>query len=236
MKVIRHTDKNFPERLREATAPSSLFDAEIERRTRGILDAVHERGDDAVLEFTEKFDGAKLTADQLRVTQAELMAASLKADESFRAAVTEAEKNIAAFARKSLRKNWHMKNSHGALVGEKFDPFQRVGIYIPGGTAPLVSTALMTLTLAKVAGCKEIAVCTPCGRDGSINSALIFAARAAGATEIYRVGGAQAIAAMAYGTQTIRRVQKIFGPGNAYVSTAKRLLFGHVTIDLLAGP
>ena len=128
-----------------------------------------------------------------------------------------------------------MKNSHGAAVGEKFDPFQRVGIYIPGGTAPLVSTALMTITLAKVAGCKEIVVCTPCG-DGGINSALLFAARAAGATEIYRVGGAQAIAAMAYGTKTIRRVQKIFGPGNAYVVTAKRLLVGHVAIDLLPGP
>jgi histidinol dehydrogenase len=236
MKVIRHTDQNFPERLREVTAPSSLFDAEIERRTRAILDAIHARGDDAVLEFTEKFDGAKLTADQLAVAQAELMAASLKADDSLRAAVTEAETNIAAFARKSLRKNWQTKNSHGASVGEKFDPFQRVGVYIPGGTAPLVSTALMTITLAKVAGCKEIVVCTPCGRDGSINSALLFAARAAGATEIYRVGGAQAIAAMAYGTKTIRRVQKIFGPGNAYVVTAKRLLVGHVAIDLLPGP
>jgi histidinol dehydrogenase len=111
-----------------------------------------------------------------------------------------------------------------------------VGVYIPGGTAPLVSTALMTITLAKVAGCKEIVVCTPCGKDGSINSALLFAARAAGATEIYRVGGSQAIAAMAYGTKTIRRVQKIFGPGNAYVVTAKRLLVGYVAIDLLPGP
>jgi histidinol dehydrogenase len=129
-----------------------------------------------------------------------------------------------------------MKNSHGARVGEKFDPFQRVGAYIPGGKAPLVSTVLMTVTLAKVAGCKEIVVCTPCGRDGSINPALLFAARAAGATEIYRVGGAQAIAAMAYGTNAIRRVQKIFGPGNAYVVTAKRLLVGHVAIDLLPGP
>jgi histidinol dehydrogenase len=148
----------------------------------------------------------------------------------------EAEKNIANFAEKSLRKNWQTKNSHGAKVGEKFDPFQRVGVYIPGGTAPLVSTALMTITLAKVAGCPEIVVCTPCGRDGSINPALLFAARAAGATEIYRVGGAQAIAAMAYGTKTIRRVQKIFGPGNAYVVTAKRLLVGYVAIDLLPGP
>ena len=236
MKIVRHTDKDFAARLREATAASSLFDMEIENRTRAILLEVQVRGDDAVLEFTERFDGAKLTAGQLAVTQAELMAASLKADEPLRAAVTEAEKNIAAFARKSLRKNWQTKNSHGASVGEKFDPFQRVGVYIPGGTAPLVSTALMTITLAKAAGCPEIVVCTPCGRDGGINSALLFAARTAGATEIYRIGGAQAIAALAYGTNTIRRVQKIFGPGNAYVVTAKRLLVGHVAIDLLPGP
>jgi histidinol dehydrogenase len=236
MKVIRHSDANFPEKLRELTAPSSLFDPVIEQRTRAILDAVQARGDEALLEFTEKFDGARLTASQLSVTQAELMVASLKADESLCAAVAEAEKNIASFARKSLLRNWECRNSHGARVGEKFDPFQRVGAYVPGGKAPLVSTVLMTVTLAKVAGCREIVVCTPCGRDGSINPALLFAARAAGATEIYRVGGAQAIAAMAYGTKTIRRVQKIFGPGNAYVVTAKRLLVGHVAIDLLPGP
>ncbi len=236
MKVIRHSDANFAAKLRELTAPSSLFDPVIEQRTRAILDAVQARGDDALLEFTEKFDGARLAADRLPITQAELFNASLAADESLRAAVAEAEKNIAAFAKKSLLKAWQMKNSHGAIVGEKFDPFQRVGVYIPGGQAPLVSTALMTALLARVAGCREIVACTPCGRDGSINPALLFATRAAGATEIYRVGGAQAIAAMAYGTKTIRRVQKIFGPGNAYVSTAKRLLFGQVTIDLLAGP
>jgi histidinol dehydrogenase len=236
MKIVRHTDKDFAVRLREATADSSLFDTEIEQRTKAILHEVFVRGDDAVLEFTEKFDGAKLAADQLAATQAELMAASLKADESLRAAVAEAEANIAGFARKSKRRNWQSKNSHGASVGEKFDPFTRVGVYIPGGTAPLVSTALMTITLAKVAGCKEIVVTTPCGRDGSINPAILFAARAAGATEIYRIGGAQAVAAMAYGTKTTRRVQKIFGPGNAYVSMAKRLLVGRVAIDLLAGP
>ena len=236
MKIVRHTDANFPEKLRELTASSSLFDPVIEQRTRAIIDAVQMRGDDALLEFTKKFDGARFAADRLAVTQAELMVASLKADESLRAAVAEAEKNIATFARKSLLRNWECRNSHGARVGEKFDPFQRVGAYVPGGKAPLVSTVLMTVTLAKVAGCKEIVVCTPCGQDGSINSALLFAARAAGATEIYRVGGAQAIAAMAYGTNTIRRVQKIFGPGNAYVVTAKRLLVGHVAIDLLPGP
>jgi len=236
MRVIRHTDADFNKRLAAATAPSSLFDPIIEQRTRAILDDVQRRGDAALLELTERFDGARLTTEQLAVTQAELMAASLKADESLRDAVAEAQANIAVFAENSRRKDWGMKNSHGAKVGEKFDPFQRVGVYIPGGTAPLVSTALMTITLAKVAGCHEIVVCTPCGKDGGINSALLFAARAAGATEIYRVGGAQAIAAMAYGTNTIRRVQKIFGPGNAYVVTAKRLLVGYVAIDLLPGP
>jgi histidinol dehydrogenase len=236
MRIVRFTDADFADKLREITAPSSLFDPEIEQRTRAILDDVQVLGDAALVELTERFDGAKLTVEQLAVTSEELLAASLKADASLRAVVAEAEQNIANFAKKSRRKDWQMKNSHGANVGEKFDPLQRVGVYIPGGKAPLVSTALMTVTLAKVAGCKEIVVCTPCGKDGSVNPALLFAARAAGATEIYRVGGAQAIGAMAYGTKTIRRVQKIFGPGNAYVSMAKRLLFGRVAIDLLAGP
>jgi histidinol dehydrogenase len=236
MNVARHTEKDFPARLRGLSVNASLFDAEIEQRTKAILHEVFVRGDDAVLEFTEKFDGATLTAEQLAVTQAELFNASLVADAPLRAAVAEAQNNIAGFAKKSLRKGWQSKNSHGASVGEKFDPFQRVGIYIPGGTAPLVSTALMTITLAKVAGCPEIVVTTPCGRDGFVNPAILFAARTAGATEIYRVGGAQAVAAMACGTKTIRRVQKVFGPGNAYVSMAKRMLVGRVAIDLLAGP
>ncbi len=236
MNIVRQKDADFAEKLKRITAPSSLFDKSIEERTRAILDDVQARGDNAVLELTERFDGAKLTADRLAVTQAELMTASIAADQSLRAVVAESGKNIAAFARKSSRRNWTMRNSHGGEVGEKFDPFQRVGIYVPGGTAPLVSTALMTATLARVAGCAEIVVCTPAGRDGSINPALLFAARAAGATEIYRVGGAQAIGAMAFGTKTIRRVQKIFGPGNAYVVAAKRLVVGHVAIDLLPGP
>ncbi len=236
MKTIRYSDKDFAQKIRDASAAANLFDPEIENRAREIVRDVSIRGDDALLEWTEKLDGAKLSAEQLAVTQAELLTASLKADESLRRAVAEAERNIAAFAKKSLRHNWQWKNSHGAKVGEKFDAFQRVGVYIPGGAAPLVSTALMTATLGKVAGCREIVVCTPCGRNGGVNPALLFAARAAGATEIYRVGGAQAIAAMAYGTNTIRRVQKIFGPGNAYVVAAKRLLFGRVAVDLLPGP
>ncbi len=236
MKLIRHTDPEFARRITELLSGSSLFDPQIEATARQIIEAVEARGDDALIEFTAQFDGVRLAPDQLAVTKAELLAASLKADSSLRAAIAEARRNVAAFARKSLRKSWQMKNSHGATVGEKFDPYQRVGVYVPGGTAPLVSTAIMTVLLAQVAGCPEIVVCTPCRKDGSIDPALLFAIRTAGATEIYRVGGAQAIAAMAYGTRTIRPVQKIFGPGNAYVVAAKRLVFGKVAIDLLPGP
>jgi histidinol dehydrogenase len=234
--VLLHTARDFSDQCARLIASSSLFDPTVEERTREIIQAVRERGDAAVLEFTERFDGAKLEPEQLAVTHSELMAASLRADASLRVAVAEASANIEAFAKNSLRKNWTMRNSHGADVGEKFDPYTRVGIYIPGGMAPLVSTALMTVLLARVACCREIVVCTPCNRAGEINPALLFAARRAGATEIYRVGGVQAIAAMALGTSTIRPVTKIFGPGNAYVVTAKRLLFGYAAMDLLPGP
>lgn len=236
MNLLRHSEADFDARLAAIGAGSSLFDPTVEDRTRGVVTAVAERGDAALTELTERFDGVRLEPHQLAVGAAELMAASLQADAALRKAVRDADRNIAAFAKKSLRKSWSAVNSHGAMVGEKFDPFQRVGLYIPGGTAPLVSTALMTVTLARVAGCPEIVVCTPPGKDGLVNPALLFAARAAGATEIYKVGGAQAIAAMALGTSTIRPVAKVFGPGNAYVVAAKRLLFGRVAVDLLPGP
>jgi histidinol dehydrogenase len=236
MKVLRFTDKDFRSRLEELAAHSSLLDPIIDERTRAIVEEVRSRGDAALIELTARFDGAAIESDQLQVTTSEKFNASLMADEELRAAVDAAHRNIAAFSKKSLRKNWSARNKQGAKVGEKFDPFQRVGIYIPGGTAPLVSTALMTVTLAKTAGCPEIVVCTPCNREAHVNSALLYALNIAGATEIYRVGGAQAIAAMALGTNSIRRVQKIFGPGNAYVVAAKRMLVGHVAIDLLPGP
>lgn len=236
MNLLRHTDAGFAERLAAIGAASSLFDATIEQRTRDVIEQVASGGDQALTELTERFDQVRLEPEEFAVGPAELLRASVQAGDEIRHAVKEADRNIAAFARKSRRKAWETRNSHGAKVGEKFDPFQRVGLYIPGGTAPLVSTALMTVTLARVAGCPEIVVCTPPGRDGTVNPALLFAARAAGATEIYKVGGAQAIAAMALGTKTIRAVKKVFGPGNAYVVAAKRLLFGRVSIDLLPGP
>src|ERR1043166_3203776 len=146
MNVLRHTDKGFGDQLRAMAVQSSLFDPTIEERSRAILRDVCTWGDAALIELTERFDGARLKAEQLAVTKAELVDASLRADEALRAAVETTRKNVEFFSRKSLRKGWSAKNGQGASVGEKFDPFRRVGIYIPGGTAPLVSTALMTVT------------------------------------------------------------------------------------------
>src|SRR5439155_19267097 len=148
MNVARFNDPNFSEQIRKLIGSSSLFDPVIEERTRGIVEAVRSRGDAALVEFTEKFDGAKLTPERFEVSKAELVNCSIKADEKLRAAVATAARNIERFSRKSLRNSWSITNAQGARVGEKFDPFQRVGIYIPGGTAPLVSTALMTVLLA----------------------------------------------------------------------------------------
>ena len=236
MNLIRYTDSSFPGKLNKLIAASSLFEPAIEQRTRKIIRDVEQHGDKALLHFTEKFDGARLAPGQLSVGPAEREQAWRSTGSRTRKAIRLAKANVIFFAKQSLRKNWQARNPQGGVVGEKFDPFQRVGVYIPGGTAPLASTALMTITLARVAGCREIVACTPCGRDGRLNPALLAALGQAGATEVYRVGGAQAIAAMACGTKTIRPVQKIFGPGNAYVVAAKRLLFGRVAIDLLPGP
>ncbi len=229
MLILRHSDADFPTALaalkRHAEAHPQVRDTVTK-----VLHAVRTEGDAALLEFTERFGGPRLTAKQLRVTGRAKVATATKD------ALATARANVLAFARKSLRENWTMKNAQGGAVGERFDPFRRVGIYVPGGTAPLVSTAVMTVTLAAAAGVPEIVVTTPSGPDGKVNDALLFALEFCGATEIYRTGGAQAVAALAYGTKTIAPVQKIFGPGNAYVVEAKRQVFGQVAIDLLPGP
>jgi histidinol dehydrogenase len=229
MKILRHDEPDFAAQLRNLKRQSEPH-PQVEKTVRDVLHAVRTEGDSALLEFTERFGGPRLKAKDLLVT------GKAKVDPKTREVIATAHANVRAFARQSLRENWTMKNAQGALVGERFDPFQRVGIYVPGGTAPLVSTAIMTCTLAQAAGCPEIVVTTPTGPDGEVNPALQYALQVAGATEVYRVGGAQAIAALAYGTETIRPVQKIFGPGNAYVVEAKRQAFGAVAIDLLPGP
>ena len=229
MKVLRHDESDFAASLR-AYQRRATPHPQIEATVRAIVQAVRDEGDSALLEFTKRFGGPRLTANDLRVT------AKPRVDAKTKAAIKAAHANVLAFAKKSLRATWSMKNAQGALVGERFDAFQRVGIYVPGGTAPLVSTAIMTCTLAQAAGCPEIVVTTPADATGKVNDALLHALAVAGATEVYCVGGAQAIAALAFGTETIRPVQKIFGPGNAYVVEAKRQVFGAVAIDLLPGP
>ncbi len=234
--ILRHTDADYAARRRELAARSSLWNESIDRKTQGILEAVRIQGDAALSEFAERFDGLRLQPDQFRVTATELDLAASRVDTALRQAIRTAHRNIVRFSRKSLRRGWMTRNAQGGRVGEKYDPYRRVGIYVPGGTAPLASTALMTVTLAQVAGCPEVVVCTPCGKDGAVNPGLLYAAQVAGATEVYRIGGAQAIGAMAYGTPAIAKVDKIFGPGNAYVVAAKRKVFGAVAIDLLPGP
>ncbi|GAB4169998.1 MAG: histidinol dehydrogenase [Terrimicrobiaceae bacterium] len=230
--------KNSPQYQKRIASLRRSFepDAKVRKSVERILADVRGSGDRALLRLTKKFGGPKLTASELYVTPAELAAASATVAPKTNKAIEAARRNVLAFARKGLRKSWFRKNAQGGIVGERFDPFQRVGIYIPGGTAPLVSTAVMTCTLAAAAGVPEIVAVTPCGADGKIHPALLAALSACGATEVYRVGGAQAVAALAYGTKTIRPVQKIFGPGNAFVVEAKRQVFGKVAIDLLPGP
>ncbi|MEM1295576.1 MAG: histidinol dehydrogenase, partial [Verrucomicrobiota bacterium] len=209
----------------------------VARTVGEVFQAVGERGDEALIEFEEKFDRVRFeTPERLRVTEAELSAADSSLDPEIEEAIRLSRENVIAFAEKSMRKDWESTNAQGVEIGEIFQPFERVGIYVPGGTAPLVSTVNMTVSIAKAAGCPEIVVCTPPQPDGSINPAMLYALRSAGATEIYKLGGAQAIAALAMGTKTIRPVHKIYGPGNAYVMEAKRQAFGAVAIDLLPGP
>ncbi|MEZ5386152.1 MAG: histidinol dehydrogenase [Prosthecobacter sp.] len=235
MKVLRPTDLGYPDAITALNRRAEASDA-VREVVSGVIKAVRERGDAAVLELVEKFDGARLTAAQMRVTKEELDAAWNGIDATLRSALEASHRNVTAFAKGSLRQNWNGTNEQGGEVGEVFHPFERVGCYVPGGTAPLVSTAMMTVAIAAAAGVPEIVVCTPCGRDGSVNPGLLAALKLAGATEVYKIGGSQAIAALAFGTETIRPVVKIFGPGNSYVVEAKRQAFGVVSIDLLPGP
>jgi histidinol dehydrogenase len=201
-----------------------------------ILSDVRKRGDKAVIAAAKKFDGSRITAQTLQVTKAEIDRAHQLVDEPFKKAAHEAHKRIRLFAEKGLREDWNMPTPNGGELGERFIPFDRIGAYIPGGAAPLASTALMTLTLAKVAGVKQLVACSPADKEGSLNPYIIYALCLAGADEIYKIGGVHAIGAMAYGTETIGRVRKIVGPGGPYVTAAKRQVYGDVALDMVAGP
>ena len=235
MRTLNYASKGFVADLAEfcrgSDAPREISDA-----VASILAEVRARGDAAVAEYSAKFDRAFLAPGGFRVGREEIGAAARGLAAGDRRALAAAHRSIVAFNRRGLPRGWTARNPHGARVGEKFDPIRRVGIYIPGGQAPLVSTVLMTATLARIAGCPQIAAFTPPDADGRVAPGILAALRLAGVSEVYRIGGAQAIAAMACGTATIPAVDKIFGPGNAYVCEAKRQVFGAVGIDSIAGP
>jgi len=235
MKILTHEDKayaGFVKKLYRRAIPSDAVSDSVAE----IVGEVAKKGDRALVAFAKKFDGAKLTPATLRVSEEELAHARASVSRETKAAVKASLKNIHAFAKKSLRQDWKALNTQGVEVGERFVPFDRVGVYVPGGKAPLVSTSLMTAGFAQAAGVPEIVAATPPGPDGSVNVDLLYALDAAGATEIYKAGGAHGIAALSLGTKSILPVDKVFGPGNSYVVEAKRQMVGAVSIDLLPGP
>jgi histidinol dehydrogenase len=217
--------------------PPAAIDSEVQRAVDGILADVRERGDQALLELTERFDRfAAGSAAGLRIGPDELAAAERALAPAARAALAYAAERIERYHAAALPKSWRITDEHGSVLGQEIRPLERVGVYIPGGRAAYPSTVLMTALPARVAGVREIVLVTPPRADGAIEPVVLAAARLAGVTEAYRVGGAQAIAALAYGTDTIRRVDKIVGPGNVYVALAKSRVFGEVGIDMVAGP
>ncbi|MCK5529256.1 MAG: histidinol dehydrogenase [Kiritimatiellae bacterium] len=212
------------------------FSSEAEDVAREVLAEIKKNGNHAIEKYIKKFEKIKLTADEFAVKRHELTAARSMISDVRRSAIYEAHKRVVAFSKTSLRKDWSMSCPRGGTMGEQFVPLKRVGVYVPGGAAPLVSTALMTITLAKVAGVSEIVVCTPCTEGENLNQAMLHALEVAGATEVYKVGGIQAIGLMAYGTSTVKKVDKIVGPGGTFVTAAKRAVYGDVALDLVAGP
>ncbi|MFA5335840.1 MAG: histidinol dehydrogenase [Candidatus Omnitrophota bacterium] len=203
-----------------------------------IVEDVRLNGDEAVIKYTRKFDKVKLSAKQLRVTEGEASGAFQDIDSEFISELKNIIDNVTKFYKKQVRnkKSWRIVEEDGVVLGEKYEPIEKVGIYVPAGTAPLVSTVYMTVLPAKVAGVKSIVLCTPPNKFQSVDPYILAVANLLKVDEVYKVGGAQAIAAMAFGTKTIPKVDKIIGPGNDYVTEAKRQVFGYVDIDMIAGP
>ena len=199
-----------------------------------IIETVKNQGDKALVSYAEKFDGVKLTA--LEVTQAEIDEAFASVDKEFVSVLTEAAENIRLFHSKQKRDGFEIRKEDGVVIGQKVTPIEKVGLYVPGGTAAYPSTVLMDAIPAQIAGCKEIVMVTPPSKTGGVNPHILAAAKVAGVTRIFKTGGAQAISALAYGTESVPKVDKIVGPGNAFVAEAKKQVFGKVSIDMIAGP
>lgn len=232
-RLNENTKKNLLEDLLKRS-PNQY--TEYEERVAAILDTVKKEKDKAIFQYTRQFDGTEITADTIVVSEEEIQEAYEKVDASLIEIIRKAKKNIEVYHEKQRQYSWFDSKPDGTMLGQKVTALQRVGVYVPGGKAVYPSSVLMNIIPAKVAGVEEIVMVTPPGKDGKVNPNTLVAAKEAGADVIYKVGGAQAIAALAYGTESIPKVDKIVGPGNIYVALAKKAVYGHVSIDSIAGP
>lgn len=232
-KLDENTKKNLLEDLLKRS-PNQY--TQYEERVSAILNTVKQEKDNAVFSYTKQFDGAEINADNIQVTEEEIAEAYAAVDTSLVDIIRKAKKNIREYHEKQRQYSWFDSKPDGTMLGQKVTALQRVGVYVPGGKAVYPSSVLMNILPAKVAGVEEIIMVTPPGKDGKVNPNTLVAAKEAGADKVYKVGGAQAIAALAYGTESIPKVDKIVGPGNIYVALAKKTVYGHVSIDSIAGP
>ena len=232
-KLNSDTKKNLLEDLLKRS-PNNY--GQYEASVKEILDKVKEEKNAAVFAYTAKFDGAELTADTIEVTEAEIEEAYAQVDDTLLTVIRKAKDNIENYHAKQRQNSWFDSKPDGTILGQKITPLHRVGVYVPGGKAVYPSSVLMNVMPAKVAGVDEIIMVTPPGKNGKVSPNTLVAAKEAGVDKIYKVGGAQAIAALAYGTESIPKVDKIVGPGNIYVALAKKAVYGHVSIDSIAGP
>lgn len=233
VKLTKDTISNILEGMLKRS-PNSY--GEYEKTVGDILDKVKTQGDKALFEFTKKFDKFDLNADNIRVTEQEIRQAYDSFDRELLEIIRTSKENIRKFHQRQLQNSWFTSEADGTFLGQKVTPIQKAGVYVPGGKAAYPSSVLMNIIPAKVAGVEKIVMTTPCSSEGVVNPAVLVAANEAGADEIYKVGGAQAIGALAFGTESIPKVDKIVGPGNIYVALAKKAVYGHVNIDSVAGP
>ena len=235
MRILELTENTKSDLLESLLKRSPNSYGEYEGRVNAIIDEVREKRDEAIFAFTEKFDGACINADNILVTEAEIEEAYTQVDEKLLAVIRKALVNIRKYHEKQLQNSW-FTSEDGIILGQKVTALSKVGVYVPGGKAVYPSSVLMNVIPAKVAGVERIIMCTPPGKNGKVFASTLVAAKEAGVDEIYKVGGAQAVAAMAFGTESVPKVDKIVGPGNIYVALAKKAVYGHVSIDSIAGP
>ncbi|MBP3234894.1 MAG: histidinol dehydrogenase [Eubacterium sp.] len=236
MKIVMLTNDAKNQLMNDLLKRTTDDYSEQETIVKEIISDIHDRRDEALFDYTRKFDKADLNADNVRVTPEEIEAAYDEVDENLITVIRKAINNIKKFHEKQKKNSWITTEEDGTVLGQRIMPIESAGVYVPGGKAAYPSTVLMNVIPAKVAGVSRIVMTTPCNSEGKVYPTTLVAANEAGVTDIYKVGGAQAIAALAYGTESIPKVDKIVGPGNIFVAIAKRLVYGHVSIDSIAGP